>query len=204
VAEYIPTDFEGLDAGHRAVVRNNALSRDARLLFVILNSFASTKDGCYISNGRLALYMGSTTRAVQKWIEELKDSKFITISMVNRNRREIKIISKIQIGKIEGHEQPFMGVRTGVRGGMNVRSGGYEQPFTQGNRVKVVEGGNRIKVGTLKKQYNYMTLAIMADGSQAQRDELFDNFSKWMTYFETAQPTVAQMLEKLQRAVDEK
>lgn len=200
----MPRDFEGLDAGHRAVVRNNSLSRDARLLFVILNSFASTKDGCYISNARLAFYMGCTPRAVQKWIEELKNGEAITVQLVDKNKREIKIISKIEIRKETSHEQRFTGVCRNIQGGTNVRSGGYEQPFTQGSRVKEVEKRNGVKVKHTKKDYPYIAQAIKIEGSEAQRKIFFEDYARWMAYYNTSQPTVAQMLDKLQRELEMK
>jgi len=196
---YSQTDYEGLDAGHRAVVRDNGLSRDARLLFVILNSFASTKDGCYISNGRLAFYMGCTPRATQKWLEELKARKAITVEVDRYNQREIKIVSKIQIVKKPTHEQPFVGVCTDIQGGTNCHSGGHEQRFTRGSRGKEVENRDKSKV-----HYPFIAQAVKKEGSEAQRKEFFDNYSKWMAYYNAAEPTVSQMLSKLQWELEAK
>ena len=95
--EYQDKDFEGLDAGHRAVVRNNQLSRDARLLFVILNSFASTKDGCFVGNDRLEFYLGCSERSIQNWLKELEAVGAVKILVTNGRNRSVEIVQKVTI-----------------------------------------------------------------------------------------------------------
>ena len=133
--KYQQKDHEGFDAGHRSVVRNNAISRDARLLFVIINSFSATRDGCYIGNGRLAFYMGCDPRSIRNWIAELRDAGVIKIHIINENRRRIEICSTVENGEYEEENSPGTDIPTP----RNADSYPQEQRFHIGNRSKGIE-----------------------------------------------------------------
>jgi len=133
--KYQQKDHEGFDAGHRSVVRNNGISRDARLLFVIINSFSATREGCYIGNGRLAFYMGCDPRSIRNWIAELRDAGVIKIHIINANRRRIEICSSVDNGEYEEENSPGTDIPTP----RNAGSYPQEQTFHIGNGAKVLE-----------------------------------------------------------------
>lgn len=141
--EYQQSDHEGLDAGHRSVVRNNAISRDARLLFVILNSFASTEQGCFVSNARLAFYMGCSYNSVQNWIKELKDAGFISVKVEGNNDRLISIVSKLTVSMGKGVPSSVgRGTQPQTGGVPNSVGRGYPPGWVIGNRDEGIDLGN--------------------------------------------------------------
>ena len=102
---------------------------------MILNSFASTKGGCFISNSRLAFYLGTTDRSVRRWLEELKDAGAIETSVENNFERDIKIVAKVVIRNKEGEDTSVLGV--GQR-----RPGGADTSVHIGNRSEGIDLDN--------------------------------------------------------------
>lgn len=91
-------DLVGFDAGYRWVVRNPYISTSARLLYVILCSFASGRLGCVVSNERLARYLGCKRRSVQALIRELTDKQaIVSILSSEGTRRKILINAEVSI-----------------------------------------------------------------------------------------------------------
>ena len=141
--EYHQKDHEGFDAGHRSVVRNNAISRDARLLFVIINSFSATKEGCYIGNGRLAFYMDCDVRSIRNWITELREAGVIKVRLINENRRRIEICSVVDNGDCDREDENKVEIEPGtpIPTPRNVDSYPPERPFHIGNGAKELNIG---------------------------------------------------------------
>jgi hypothetical protein len=64
---------------HRCVMENQKISRDAKALYALLQSYTGASEYCWPSQARLADGLGCTERSVINWLHELEENGLLRV-----------------------------------------------------------------------------------------------------------------------------
>src|ERR671937_677286 len=98
--ERVIIENEMLRAGFAAlpyvVLRDTKLSIGARLTYAVLLSYAWQDDSTFVGQAKMAKDMGLSERQLQRYLYELRDSKYIDISREDRRFNNTYIIKDVR------------------------------------------------------------------------------------------------------------
>jgi hypothetical protein len=202
-------DIEGSDSAPRLVMRDGTLSMGARMTFLFLNSFDWAIRGCLISNGRLARYLGCKRRAVQNYLKELRKRNLIRDERSDTpTHRKITILvndPKNKNRKEMSYAKACITPSNEIHPLTQENASYYAQFCTQGigrEIEKDIKKGNSITPQLRNnKKYPPIVEAIKMEGSEDVRDAFFDDYARWMRYYNSAQPSVEQMIQKIKQSL---
>jgi AraC-like DNA-binding protein len=98
--ERVIVENEMLRAGFAAlpyvVLRDSQLSIGARLAYAVLLSYAWQEDSTFVGQAKMAKDMGISERQLQRYLYELRDSRYISISRADRRFNNTYIIKDVK------------------------------------------------------------------------------------------------------------
>lgn len=100
------------------LLRDESLSRNARLTMAVLLTYAIQSEECFPGQERLAAQLGAeSVRSVQRWIAELEEAGRLTVIRVGQNRPNRYVLHPerdTRVGPPGGHDSPVASDTTPV------------------------------------------------------------------------------------------
>lgn len=147
--------MEGFTCTYNKVIKNNNVSRGARLLAIVLNSYCfGDKDTCYPSQKRLGEDLGCSVRTIQRYLKELTEAGIVQI------KRSIGYVNTYIVDKVKAIFQK-------VKDNKNNKS---KSNFNNKSKKKELKFNNFDS-----RDYNYEMLESMALGYEAYDSEKLNN-----------------------------
>lgn len=162
--------------------------------------------GCYASNEYLAEIMGAKERTITESFTRLKRFGLIRQTAFNGRQRILKVVNMdgdscpIRVAeKCESNSRISATSLAEIRYSDSLKSASpvYRGSSREKSRDKRVVA-TLDKSSPTRRAYPWIAEAIKAQASEQVRDEFFGNYHRWMKYFKDAQPTLEQLIEKIE------